>query len=312
MKSFLKASMLLIVFVAILYSCNTQPKIAAKPASTLITHKEAFDTIQLAAYDSLLIDSLNALPIAYTVLDTAVAKELMNKVDVTALLSSRYDGGRIYNGFFGEDNYRIEFYINKVDKDAGNPLLIRVAGKTRYKKQITPFVGTITLDKIYGFRDLSYDYQEFLQYHDSGDVYTMDTLQFSYHTRGSFVFAEDKNANGSGVFAGSFFMDFRKSDEQEVQDGYDKYYLKYQSDNDTRKSGLLMEGEWEDYAHSKKKHVLASQDLFIFANDILEDFSYGEREIEINKKYHALGWDNYWEAEEWWNDEGDNKAKAQL
>jgi len=58
--------------------------------------------------------------------------------------------------------------------------------------------------------------------------------------------------------------------------------------------------------------VLASQDLFIFANDILEDFSFGEREIEINKKYRALGWDNYWENEEWWNDEGDNKAKAQL
>lgn len=85
MKSYLKGGIAILAIAGIIYSCNTQPKIAAKPASTLITHKEAFDTIQLAEYDSLLIDSLNALPIAYTLLDTAEAKELMSNVDVVGL-----------------------------------------------------------------------------------------------------------------------------------------------------------------------------------------------------------------------------------
>jgi len=48
--------------------------------------------------------------------------------------------------------------------------------------------------------------------------------------------------------------------------------------------------------------VLWSRDLFRFANDILQDFSYGEREIEINPKYRNLGWDNFWDGEEWWHD----------
>jgi hypothetical protein len=41
----------------------------------------------------------------------------------------------------------------------------------------------------------------------------------------------------------------------------------------------------------------------MFANDILADFSYGERDIQINEKYVHLGWDNYWEQDEWWVDE---------
>ena len=38
----------------------------------------------------------------------------------------------------------------------------------------------------------------------------------------------------------------------------------------------------------------------MFANDILKDFSYGEREIEINPKYRKLGWADFWQSEEWW------------
>ena len=40
----------------------------------------------------------------------------------------------------------------------------------------------------------------------------------------------------------------------------------------------------------------------MFANNILADFSYGERDIQINEKYVHLGWDNYWEQDEWWVD----------
>ena len=46
--------------------------------------------------------------------------------------------------------------------------------------------------------------------------------------------------------------------------------------------------------------MLFARDLFAIANDILSDFSYGEREVEINKKYRHLGWDNFWDGKEWW------------
>jgi hypothetical protein len=48
------------------------------------------------------------------------------------------------------------------------------------------------------------------------------------------------------------------------------------------------------------KPVIFAADLFRFANDILKDFSMGEREVEINKQYQNLGWKDIWENEEWW------------
>ena len=63
-----------------------------------------------------------------------------------------------------------------------------------------------------------------------------------------------------------------------------------------------MEGTWTNYKTAEVKPIICALDLFMFANDILEDFSYGEREIEINENYRKLGWDTYWENDEWWSE----------
>ena len=81
------------------------------------------------------------------------------------------------------------------------------------------------------------------------------------------------------------------------------YQLWYNTENETRRGGLLIDGTWTSNASKEQKPVIAARDLFMFANDILENFSYGSREIEINPIYKELGWDNYWKNEEWYNDE---------
>jgi hypothetical protein len=50
------------------------------------------------------------------------------------------------------------------------------------------------------------------------------------------------------------------------------------------------------------KPVIWSRDLFRIGNGILKDFSYGERDVEINPKYRHLGWDTFWSGDEWWTD----------
>jgi len=292
----------------ILYSCNTQPKIAAKPVSTLITHKEAMDTIPMQAMDSVILDSLDALPVNYTLLEKEDAKQLLGKLDVDGLISSFRGGDAVYNGFLGDNHYRVELYIKTVENDSNNPFLLKVSGKSRYKKNVTPFTGTIDIAQVYSFSDKTYEYKTYLRKKKKGRdrQFSGDSTTTSYHARGTFAFAEQKNAKGAGVFSGSLFMDFRKDDQSEFNDETnekDAYSLMYGSGNNTRAAGLLMEGKWENYAHTSSKPLIAARDLFVFANNILEDFSYGSREVEVNKKYHALGWDNYWDGEEWWSDE---------
>jgi hypothetical protein len=67
--------------------------------------------------------------------------------------------------------------------------------------------------------------------------------------------------------------------------------------------GYRMDGTWTSYVKKDLvKPVILAHDLFRFANDILKDFSYGEREVEINPKYRSLGWESFWENDEWWNE----------
>ena len=64
----------------------------------------------------------------------------------------------------------------------------------------------------------------------------------------------------------------------------------------------LTAAAWTSYKNkSLVKPVIWAADLFRFANDILKDFSIGERDVEINKQYRSLGWDDFYENNEWWN-----------
>jgi len=58
-----------------------------------------------------------------------------------------------------------------------------------------------------------------------------------------------------------------------------------------RGGGIRYDGTWTSYETGESKPVIWSKDLFRFANDILEEFSIGERDVEINEKYRSLGWD---------------------
>ncbi|HRG88729.1 MAG TPA: hypothetical protein PLW44_06880 [Chitinophagales bacterium] len=295
----MKKLWLFIMVAFTLAACNFMRKQNDKPRTILITHKEAADTMRIAGIDSAAIDSLTDL-IEYGYIPNQQAREILKGVDIAALLSSENKGP--FNGFYGPDNYRIEFYMSSIQIDTANPQHIKISGKSKYKENITHFSGTVTIDSLFGYRDLTYNYREFMQYfyEDTTQKFEGDTTIGTYHARGSFSINEDSLKPGTGAYRGSFYMDFVPDYDKGQLTGYN---LWYNTDNDSRRAGFIYEGNWTSYRTGEQKPLVFAADLFMFGNTILKDFSYGEREIEINEKYRHLGWENYWEADEWWADE---------
>ncbi|HYV95767.1 MAG TPA: hypothetical protein VE978_28610 [Chitinophagales bacterium] len=292
----LLSSILLLAYVSFAFcSCNFSQGKQMK----FVTHKEAADTQRIAVRDTVQqMDTVKEIPVEYGMMSKENERNLLKEVHLEKLILSKTedeDYPPIYNGFFGNDHYRIEFYISDVQSDTANPFVFQVKGKDRFKKNITPFTGIIKIDSLLPYKDFNYDYAEYLEEEDSTVPFEGDTFIATCHIKGTFELHEDSNAKGSGVYAGKIFIDV-------VSDGEGGYRLWFNTENETRRGGVLMDAMWTSNTSKEQKPMICARDLFMFANDILEDFSYGEREIEINKKYRSLGWDNYWENDEWWGE----------
>ncbi len=149
-------------------------------------------------------------------------------------------------------------------------------------------------------------------YLTGGDI----NVEKSYALQGKFNFKEDSTLSSSGQFSGDFSMEFYTPNvaaAEKAQSDTDPQLWFFSDASPSQGSGYRFVGNWTGFKNSSvKKPVIWSRDLFRFANNILENFSYGERDVTINPKYRALGWDNFWEGEEWWNDapkDGENQAK---
>ncbi len=302
---------LLAIVTLLLNACNNSMR-TETPATQvkLTTHKEAMDTMRIAGIDSSQIDSLTAL-IEYGYLPDERASQVLRALDYKSLIAS--GESRAYFGFYGTDRYKIEFYIEDARADENNPFLIHVKGKNKYKKNIASFDGTITIDSVFGFKDLTYDYRDFLEYEaeDTSAHYEGDTTLQTYHLKGKFNLKEAPGKN-AGEFNGNFFMDVYPTLVYNEGDPKPGYGIWYNTNNETRRGGFLFDGSWVNYQNANTKPLLLAADVFMFGNDVLENFSYGEREIEINPKYRDLGWEDYWENDEWWNNGKDVKALSIL
>lgn len=267
-----------LAFVALLFACNRTIQQSEKPTvSQLRTHKEAIDTLQAT-------ENVASKPLEVTQLKEKSEEDLLNKTDFSSLWLANAEMGDspVLNGFYGPDRYRIEMYFKEVTKDVQNVNLYHVKGKSRFKKNITPFEGTITIDSLVHFIDPNLDT-------------TGLGVEESYHVFGTFELKEEEKVAGSGIFRGKMLMDFGKNSE-----GLSLWYFSQSSP--AKGSGFLFDGEWQSYKTAKTKPVIWAKDIFMFADQILKNFSIGERDVEINPKYRKLGWDNFWENDEWWHD----------
>lgn len=243
---------------------------------SLITHKEAMDTLRRDTTAPL--SKVTLVPIK-----NDKAFEVLKNIDLSKTIQSDYPD----NGFFGTDNYRIEFIFSEVTKDPTFMNIYHVKGKNRHKKVITPFEGVIRIIDLYELRDPNLD---------TASINAMEVLNV-YGAKGTFELNEDPAmTETSGKFAGTFGMEFSTH-----KNGNNDLWF-YSRETPLLGAGYRLDGNWTMYKNpSVVKPVLWAKDLFAFANDILKDFSMGEREVEINPAYRHLGWEEFWSGEEWWN-----------
>ena len=240
----------------------------------LVTHKEA--------QDSLLADSTAPRkPIITTALSDAEMRTFLSKNHVDSIFLTQYPD----NGFYGADHYRIEFIILSATKDANDPTVIHVKGKNRYKKEVSDFTGDIRITKMVQMIDPNIDAKDLA---DMG-------INKIYGAEGTLALDENPNLKSSGRFSGTLKMEFAKTSTGNLDPWF------YTEDSPSGGGGYRFDGNWTSFSNpSLTKPFIWASDLFSFANDILKDFSIGEREVEINEKYRHLGWDDFYENEEWW------------
>ncbi|MFN8353536.1 MAG: hypothetical protein U0Y10_03745 [Spirosomataceae bacterium] len=244
----------------------------------LQTHKEAIDTLRK--------NDSTAIPIQYAKILPDSTLKILKQYNLASLWANpdtAFADANRFDGFYGTDHYRIEMFFSEVRQDTELPHTFYVKGKSRFKKNITPFSGEIKVESISILKDPNIAMDDM----DAQQVYTL---------KGSFQLKEDSTRQGSGIFAGNVFMDFSVSKTEEPQLWF------FTPSTAAQGGGFKFQGNWTSNKTQASKPVIWAKDLFMFANNILKNFSIGERDVEINPKYRHLGWDNYWEFEEWWVD----------
>ncbi len=84
-----------------------------------------------------------ALSYEKRVLSAAEKQQLLTEHNFASLWAmEQRKGAAVYNGFYGPDHYRIEFYFASVTRDGLQLGHFNITGKSRYKKKITPFAGS--------------------------------------------------------------------------------------------------------------------------------------------------------------------------
>ncbi len=291
----------LIAILAAVIACSRTQKTDKTVNNQLRTHKEAIDTLHentaaaaaMGEVDEAVDEeeqSRETKPLEINILPADESRELLTIYSLSPLFVVQPDvenedyASAVVNGFYGQDHYRIEVHFASMVQDADHPNVYHLEGKTRYKKNITPFKGTLTLDNVHSIKDPNISTE---------DMQQMEAEKL-YAATGHFELREDAASYGAGTFAGQVKVCFVVKKDNNLRLWY------YSQTDPASGAGFVFDGDWTSYKTGKSKPILWAHDLFMIANNVLENFSIGERDVQINPKYRRLGWDNFWENEEWW------------
>jgi hypothetical protein len=190
----------------------------------------------------------------------------------------------ILDGFYGAEHRHISVIFERVEQNPARPGVYRVQGRTRFRKNITPFDGTITVEGIKPLRAfLDLDSAE----QAKARVYTATAR---------FVLREDSTAAGAGTYRGTALMDFYQLPSGKL----DLVREMPDSDLPTGGGGLLFRGKWQSFRSGREQEVAFATYTQAVLPDALADLYIGERGETLNPKYARLDWSEAWENDEWW------------
>lgn len=190
----------------------------------------------------------------------------------------------ILDGFYGPEHRHIAFIIDQAQQDSIQPQLFRVRGRTRYRKSITPFEGTITVQAVKPMR-------VFLDLDSAAEAQAR-----AYSATARFVLREDTSTTGAGTYQGSALLDFYRlpSGRLDFARAFPDPQLP------TGGGGLLFRGQWQSRRTGGRKPVAFAYYPQAVLPNTMADLYIGDRGENINPKYAGLDWNSIWENDEWW------------
>ena len=292
------------VLVLLLGACQQQ-----KPTGAETTLAASATTHQPGAGEK-------PLPTLFAATDTLTRpmRQLLSENDLSKLWqgdTKERQQNPALQGFFGPDHYRFALAFTRVVRDEQHPEVYHVRGKCRYRKNIRPFEGTLTVRQIVDL-DAPWDYDEFMpQQPDSTltEAVAADStearyerarrLSHPYTLRAEFRMQEE-TAGNSGVFLGEAILNFYvASSPRRLGLISAPFVAKGAPANG---STLLLHGARRNVTTRQVKSFVVSDDVCAAAPEVYKDFAIGDRGGEINPKYAKLGWNELWENDEWWVD----------
>ncbi|MBO0357979.1 hypothetical protein J0X19_08490 [Hymenobacter sp. BT186] len=233
--------------------------------------------------------------------------------DVAPLLCSVHNGVETtpYNGFFGTDRHRIEVVLLHVRSDSTQPWLLHVTGKSRFKGKIMNLEGTVELLSIRHQPPLNQAEEEHEKAQESMRMLTTipatgdNKLVEFYTISGRFDWQEPHQKAG-GRFTGQAELDVA------ITRGNKLLSCSLRKTTGARGADLLFDGKWNNYQSGQEKPFILAENVGGFAEQVLKNFEIGERDVVINPKYAKLGWNEYWENDEWWAEPGTITAQTTL
>ncbi|MCC2546378.1 hypothetical protein LJY25_07970 [Hymenobacter sp. BT175] len=219
----------------------------------------------------------------------AASASLVSRFDLAPLWSLHGDGeaeARVMLGYLGPQYRRLELVFQKVRRDRKNPAVYHVAGKTRERERILPFTGTITLTSMRKVRV------------PKGCNCAREWNH--YQATGRFRLTESAAVEGSGTFSGTLTMMFSRTPNGVA------YLPAYKDDwgyTEGKGEGTTFTSTWRNPESKKPLNLLWASNFMEIAPTVMENFYAGDRGMHINPRYARMGWNRYWENEEWWADD---------
>ena len=256
-----------------------------------------------------------ALPVLFSTADTLTKpmRQLLNEYDLSKLWQGDMKERRqdpTLQGFFGPDHYRFALVFSDVVRDKQHPEIYHVQGICRYRKNIRPFEGKLTVRQIADL-DAPWDYDEFSpQEQDSmlTEAAASDSNMARYerarrlshpYTLRAELQIQEETAENSGIFLGEATLNFYVTSPKRL--GYVTAPF-VTIGAPANGSAMLLHGARRNVTTRQVKPFVVSDNVFAAAPEVYKDFGIGDRGGEINPKYARLGWNELWENDEWWTD----------
>lgn len=252
------------------------------------------------------------LPVLFKAADTLdpADRHLLQRYDLSSLWQGSTKERRerpVLEGFFGPDHYRFRVVFTQVRRDSQHPEVYQVKGKCHYRQNIRSFVGTLTMRRLEE-ADVYFSPVASLVdvvYANSPEPDSFGT-RYERATRGMVIYSAwarlqltEETSLNSGIFEGEAELNFCMAPDGRVG------YAQAPSLNDTdpaRGGWLLLRGSRRNVSTRQVKQFVVADDVFAASPDVYKDFGVGDRGQEINPKYAKLGWNTYWQNDEWWAD----------